>query len=169
MLLDVPCSNRKSFNVFIVFAKIIFSFLIYWFTGRPRTARDRRRRQTFGSGIGRALARYRQEDSGRNDLSRSGEDHRHPRNPRRFVREITGCRRDSSYRPFRHSTPNPSLPKEGFFYPRSGEDVRAAGIIRPFRRAAARWSRRKRRRVPNTSPEAAYSSPADRVWRCGGN
>ena len=31
MLLDVPCSNRKSFNVFIVFAKIIFSFLIYWF------------------------------------------------------------------------------------------------------------------------------------------
>lgn len=23
MLLDVPCSNRKSFNVFIVFAKII--------------------------------------------------------------------------------------------------------------------------------------------------
>lgn len=28
MLLDVPCSNRKSFNVFIVFAKIIFSFLI---------------------------------------------------------------------------------------------------------------------------------------------
>ena len=99
----------------------------------------------------------------------SGEDHRHPRNPRRFVREITGCRRDSSYRPFRHSSPNPSLPKEGFFYPRSGEDVRAAGIIRPFRRAAARWSRRKRRRVPNTSPEAAYSSPADRVWRCGGN
>lgn len=31
MLLDVPCSNSKSFNVFIVFAKIIFSFLIYWF------------------------------------------------------------------------------------------------------------------------------------------
>ena len=31
MILDVPCSNRKSFNVFIVFAKIIFSFLIYWF------------------------------------------------------------------------------------------------------------------------------------------
>ena len=31
MLLDVPCSNRKSFNVFIVFVKIIFSFLIYWF------------------------------------------------------------------------------------------------------------------------------------------
>ena len=29
-------------------------------------------------------------------ISRSGEDHRHPRNPRRFVREITGCRRDSS-------------------------------------------------------------------------
>jgi ribonuclease Y len=138
-------------------------------SGRPRTARDRRRRQAFGSGIGRALARYRQEDSGRNDLSRSGEDHRHPRNPRRLVREITGCRRDSSYRPFRHSSPNPSLPKEGFFYPRSGEDVRAAGIIRPFRRAAARWSRRKRRRVPNTSPEAAYSSPADRVWCCGGN
>lgn len=28
MLLDVLCSNRGSFNVFIVFAKIIFSFLI---------------------------------------------------------------------------------------------------------------------------------------------
>jgi hypothetical protein len=26
MLLDVLCSNRKYFNVFIVFAKIIFSF-----------------------------------------------------------------------------------------------------------------------------------------------
>ena len=30
MLLDVPCSNRKFFNVFIVFAKIIFSLRIFY-------------------------------------------------------------------------------------------------------------------------------------------
>ena len=56
--------------------------------GRPRTARDRRCRQTHRPGVGRAVARYRQENPGRDDLSRPGEDHRHPRNPRRIVREI---------------------------------------------------------------------------------
>ena len=56
--------------------------------GRPRTARDRRCRQTHRPGVGRAVARYRQEDPGRDDLSRPGEDHRDPRNPRRLVREI---------------------------------------------------------------------------------
>ncbi len=37
---------------------------------------------------GQPVARHRQEDPGRNDLSGPGEDHRHPRNPRRIVREI---------------------------------------------------------------------------------
>ena len=58
-------------------------------SGRPRTARDRRRRQTLGPGVGGTLARHSQKDPGRNDVPGSGEDHRHPRNAGRFLRKIT--------------------------------------------------------------------------------
>ena len=56
--------------------------------GRPRTPRDRRGRQALGSGVGGALARYRQEDPGRDDLPGTGEDHRDPRNARRILRQV---------------------------------------------------------------------------------
>ena len=91
--------------------------------GRPRTARDRRSGQAHRPGVGRTVARYRQEDPGRNDVPGSGEDHRHPRNPRRILREITDparirhpghrhpvesllCRRDSFIHAIRPSARN---------------------------------------------------------------
>ena len=62
------------------------------YPGGTRAARNRRQREDFGSGRRPAFARYRQKDSGRDDLPGTGENHRDPRNPLDQLREIIRSR-----------------------------------------------------------------------------